>query len=66
MRKIIDDNRSTGRGHGGHRSPGTTRKLTLHRETLRELTAPDLHRIMGGQEGTSGRWYVCDEDSSDC
>lgn len=59
MRKIIDDRRSTSTGHGGHRSPGTTRKLTLHRETLRELTAPDLDRVVGGRGETSGDWQVC-------
>lgn len=55
MRKIINDHRASETGHAGKRSPGTAKKLTLHRETLRELTAPDLHRIAGGLPETSGR-----------
>lgn len=56
MRKIIDHRRSTGSGRGGSRSPGTTKKLTLNRETLRELTASDLRHLVGGvEDGTSIR-----------
>lgn len=61
MRKTIHDNRSAG---GGHHPPGTTKKLTLHRETLRELTAPDLHRIVGGAVVTSGRQVCISDDPS--
>lgn len=48
MRRIIDDKRSMGKTPVGARPSGTTRKLTLHRDTLRELTTPDLQRIVGG------------------
>lgn len=64
MRKIRDDH-STGSSHGGHRSPGTTKKLTLHRETLRELTDPALYRIMGGV-ATSGRFPCGGTTSEGC
>jgi hypothetical protein len=61
MRKTIDAHRSRERGNGGHRSPVTTKKLTLHRETLRALATAELHRIVGGGEesGTSGRENAC-------
>lgn len=66
MRKIINDHRSSETGHIGKPSPATTKKLTLHRETLRVLTAPDLHRIAGGKPETSGRCYTPDPTTEQC
>ena len=54
MHKIIDNERSMGRGPAGHRSAGITKKLTLQRETLRELTVLDLQHVEGGVEGDPG------------
>lgn len=44
MRRIIDDKRST-KTNGDQRA--ASKKLTLQRQTLRELSAPDLQIAQG-------------------
>ena len=39
------------------------RKLQLHRQTLRQLDTPDLHRAVGGGVTNDGR---CTEFDSNC
>lgn len=48
MRRIIDDKRSTKTSNGDQRTPGTSGKLAVQRQTLRELSAPDLEIAQGG------------------
>lgn len=45
MRRINDDKHSTKRSDGDQR---TTGKLTLRRQTLRELSVPNLEIAQGG------------------
>ena len=47
MRRINDDNRSTKRSDGDQRATGT-KKLVVQRQTLRELSIPDLQIAQGG------------------
>jgi hypothetical protein len=48
MRRINDDKRSTKRSDGDQRTPGASGKLTLQRQTLRELSLPNLEIAQGG------------------
>jgi hypothetical protein len=47
MHRIIKDPRSSKRVGGDERRAAGTRQLSLRRETLRELTTPELHFAAG-------------------
>lgn len=48
MRRINDDKHSTKRSDGDQRTPGT-KKLAVQRQTLRELSIPNLEIAQGGR-----------------
>lgn len=58
MRKLIDNqDQSLTRRDRNDRQPGT-RLLTLRRETLRELSAPELDAAAGGRMPSSRTTFI--------